>query len=254
MFAQLKAWFNPPAPSSEIQEGDVLNERRGELLALLAGKGIEIGALQSPVIAPHLSVTYVDRYSKEQLLLEYPELKKKEEKLVEVDILADAEKLETIGDDSQDFVIANHVIEHMRDPIGSLLQWQRVLKPGGRLFLAAPDKRFTFDETREMTSLDHLIADFNSPSRERDFDAFQDFAREVSCKKYGLRPVEESEELAKELFEKDYSIHYHVWDFHAFEQFLGYLEEEVSQWQMKTIAHMPTRGKEFIFILEKSVM
>ncbi len=249
MFAALQNFLLRPAEETFDAGEDILNKRRSELLEMLQGKGIEIGALQSPVIAEHLEVQYVDRYSRDQLINEYPELKAEE--VVEVHILDDAETLASIDDESQDFVIANHVIEHMRDPIGALLNWSRVLRTGGRIFLAAPDKRFTFDEQRKLTSWQHLVDDHRSPSRDRDFEAFQDFAREVSCKKYGLRPVEESEDLAQELFEKDYSIHYHVWDFRSFRKFLRLASKKIDDWKLGVIATMPTKGKEFIFVLEK---
>jgi len=218
-------------------------------LKFLSGSGIEIGALHRPVYAPHLAVQYVDRLSKEQLLKEYPELKGLD--IVEADILDDAESLETIKDSSQDFVIANHVIEHMVDPIKSLLAWQRVLRPGGRLYLAVPDKRKTFDQERELTSIDHLLDDFQNPSKERDFIHFQDFASKVSCKVFGLRPIDEAEELARELYESNYSIHYHVWTEHSFREFLKTVQKEIAEWQCKELAFRPTKRDEFILVLEK---
>ena len=38
-----------------------------------------------------------------------------------------------------DFVIASHVIEHMLDPVETLQEWKRVLKPEGKIFFALPD-------------------------------------------------------------------------------------------------------------------
>jgi ubiquinone/menaquinone biosynthesis C-methylase UbiE len=40
-----------------------------------------------------------------------------------------------LADSSQDFVIANHLLEHLPDPIGALKEWYRVLRAGGTLFL-----------------------------------------------------------------------------------------------------------------------
>ncbi|WP_296696952.1 class I SAM-dependent methyltransferase [Thiocapsa sp. UBA6158] len=49
--------------------------------------------------------------------------------------------LETIGlpGDCYDAVIANHVIEHIHDPVGLLAECRRLLKPGGRLILVTPN-------------------------------------------------------------------------------------------------------------------
>ena len=37
-----------------------------------------------------------------------------------VDVVDDAQTLATFPDESVDFVIANHVLEHLEDPIGAL--------------------------------------------------------------------------------------------------------------------------------------
>ena len=77
--------------------------RRGRYLALLSGSGIEIGALHRPVKAPHLSVSYVDRHSLEEIENQYPELAELD--IVPPDYVADAHTLDGIESNSQDFVI-----------------------------------------------------------------------------------------------------------------------------------------------------
>jgi len=79
----------------------------------LRGHGIEIGALQFPVKLPRsVKVRYVDRLTVSELRKHYPELDSY--KLVKVDILDDGETLATIGDASQDFVIANHFLSTVK--------------------------------------------------------------------------------------------------------------------------------------------
>src|SRR5512136_777634 len=126
--------------------------------AFLHGSGLEIGALHNPLPVPWgVRVAYVDRLPVADLRLQYPELRGK--RFVAVDILDDGETLRTIGDESQDFVIANHFLEHCEDPIGAIENFSRVLKVGGIAFLAVPDKRFTFDRERPLTSVEHLLRD-----------------------------------------------------------------------------------------------
>jgi predicted SAM-dependent methyltransferase len=226
--------------------------KRSTLLSKLAGNGIEIGALHRPCALPqNCHVKYVDRLTRAQLLEQYPELIG--HPLVEPDIIDDAETLRSIPDASQDFVIANHVIEHMRDPIGALLHWARVLKPKGILFLAVPDKHTSFDHARPITEWEHLVLDHQGESKERDFEHFKDFALHVSCRTFNVKPENEAEAFAHELWEKQYSIHYHVWDFPSFSDFLVKLKTNFTAWNLNQIAYSdPDRElQEFIFLLEK---
>jgi 2-polyprenyl-3-methyl-5-hydroxy-6-metoxy-1,4-benzoquinol methylase len=49
--------------------------------------------------------------------------------------LADAR----LPDGAFDAVTMNHVLEHLHDPVGTLAEVRRILKPGGRLWLATPN-------------------------------------------------------------------------------------------------------------------
>ena len=48
-------------------------------------------------------------------------------------------RLAAVASDSQDVVIAHHVIEHMPDPVCQVNHMRRVLRRGGRLVLGTPD-------------------------------------------------------------------------------------------------------------------
>jgi SAM-dependent methyltransferase len=54
-------------------------------------------------------------------------------------------------DNTLDYVLTSHVIEHFFDPIKALKEWHRVIKPGGYIFIIAPHKDRTFDKHREAT-------------------------------------------------------------------------------------------------------
>jgi predicted SAM-dependent methyltransferase len=175
----------------------------------IRGSGLEIGALHNPLrLFNGAKVLYVDRKTVDELRSEFPELK--HYSLVDVDIIDDGERLNTIWDSSVDFVIANHFLEHCEDPIMTLETFIRVLRPGGILFLAVPDKRHTFDKDRSFTNLEHLIADHRfGPmiSREDHFKEFEECVAHGSVK-------------------RDCSIHYHVWTKKEIAELLSYLECE----------------------------
>jgi SAM-dependent methyltransferase len=76
-----------------------------------------------------------------------------------VNIVAPGDNI-PLPDESQDFVVSSHVIEHFPDPIKALLEWDRLIKVGGIIFMIVPHKDRTFDKGRESTPLDHLIEDY----------------------------------------------------------------------------------------------
>lgn len=82
--------------------------------------------------------------------------------------ICEATDLNKIKSDTYDFVISSHVIEHIANPIKALYEWKRVLKPGGTLLIICPHKDVTFDRKRPVTSLGHMIEDFENNVGEND--------------------------------------------------------------------------------------
>jgi SAM-dependent methyltransferase len=171
----------------------------------LAGDGIEIGGLHLPLRVPRsVQVRYVDRMPVAELRQHYPELAN--ENLVPVDIIDDGEKLATFQDESQDFIIANHFLEHTQDPIGTIKRLLQVLRPQGILYMAVPDKRFTFDSERALTTLDHLIRDHTEGPEWSCEGHFREWV-EIVSQIHG----EARTDAVRDLMQKNYSIHFHVW-------------------------------------------
>jgi len=82
--------------------------------------------------------------------------------------IGEASNLEFIGDFSYDYVLSSHCIEHLANPLQGLSKWIRVLKQDGLLILVIPHKDGTFDHRRPVTSLGHLIQDFDNQIDESD--------------------------------------------------------------------------------------
>lgn len=185
----------------------------------LHGDGLEIGALHRPLrLPPDATVRYVDRVDLAALRGQYPELAG--EKLVEVDVIDDGEKLESQPDASADFIIANHFIEHTEDPLGTIESHLRVLRPGGILYMAVPDRRRTFDSLREPTPLEHVVRDHEQGPAGSRRGHQEEWARLVE-----RVPPEQVQARADALERADYSIHYHVWDPAGFTQLLEHARD-----------------------------
>ena len=112
---------------------NTVHHTRIQLAAIyLRGDGLEIGALHQPLPVPRSAhVKYVDRMSADDLRRQYDEISYLP--FVETDIIDNGEELRTIADESQDFVVANHFIEHCQNPVKTLKNVIRVLKRGGVL-------------------------------------------------------------------------------------------------------------------------
>ena len=172
----------------------------------LHGDGIEIGALHQPLAVPETArVRFVDRMAVPDLRRQYEELASLP--LVDIDIIDNGEALTTLGNDTQDFVIANHFLEHCQNPIRTIQNHFRVLKPGGVLYLAVPDKRFTFDIDRPSTTIEHLLRDYNEGPEWSKRQHFEEWTRLVNkcADESAVGPAVEH------LLAIDYSIHFHVW-------------------------------------------
>ena len=75
---------------------------------------------------------------------------------------------------SYDCVIASHCLEHIANPIKALLEWKRVLRPGGLLLLILPHRDHTFDWRRPVTSLEHMKEDYEANTPESDLTHFDE--------------------------------------------------------------------------------
>ncbi|NET07054.1 MAG: class I SAM-dependent methyltransferase [Symploca sp. SIO2B6] len=211
----------------------------------ISGDGIEIGALHSPLGVPcNAKVRYLDRMPVEQLRQMYPELLEYE--LVEIDIVDDGEALTSVSNSSVDFVIANHMIEHCQNPIHSLDNWLRVIKSGGIIYMAVPDKRYTFDQDRPVTTLEHLIRDYKEGPEWSMESHFEEWARLVD-KKLSKKDIFAR---VKHLTELNYSIHFHVWTPIEFLELLIYCRCQLSlPFEIELIQK---NGLEFIVVLKKT--
>jgi SAM-dependent methyltransferase len=153
---------------------------------------------------------------------------------VAVDIVDDAERLSSVPDASADFVIANHFLEHCEDPIAAIQTFLRVVRSGGIVYLAVPDKRFSFDAARAITPLDHLVADHAGGPEASRREHYLDWSRRVLGRSDAAAPEE-----AARLMEARYSIHFHVWTRRSFLDFLRWCRDErkMSFWIERTAAN-----------------
>ncbi|MFZ0042343.1 MAG: methyltransferase domain-containing protein [Solirubrobacteraceae bacterium] len=189
-------------------------------------------------------VRYMDRMTVPELREHYPELASVD--LAPVDIVDDGELLSTVANESVDFIVANHFLEHCEDPIRTIETHLGKLRPGGVLFYAVPDKRYTFDFRRPRTPLSHLVEDHeNGPEASR-----AGHYREWAALVYEGEPPgdEGAAQLAQQLEREGYSIHFHVWTQADLMEFMLYCQQCLGSFEIEAIRR---RSLETIVVVRK---
>lgn len=257
----------PPAIANTLL-GGTTEVRQFISEAFLHGDGIEIGAFASPLwVSSQARVRYVDKYELEQLDASFKiagltlaDFGTDISAVVRPDIVDDGECLSKVGDLSQDFVIANHVLEHFEDPIKGFKNMLRVLKHGGLLYLSLPEMRHSFDRTRPPTPFDHLLQDYEQGPQGSRKAAYREFAAIFAAhgmdkglfpKRHGADLEKFQTDLAAELDQADFSIHFHAWTMDGMlDMFLKIKTTFDLSFETRLVVK---NHDEVIFIFEKSV-
>lgn len=85
-----------------------------------------------------------------------------------VNIVATGDKL-PFKNESLDYVLSSHMIEHSFDPVDTIKEWLRVVKKGGYIFIIAPHKDRTFDKNRDITQVTEILDRHNGKINIRDY-------------------------------------------------------------------------------------
>jgi SAM-dependent methyltransferase len=233
-----------------VRNGLRLPSLRAELsYRYVRGSGIEIGALQFPLpVRPDVYVRYADRLTLADARVHYRELDP--HPLVDPTIICDAAMLTPCADRSVDFVVANHLLEHLKDPLAALQEWLRVVRPGGHIYVAVPEHTNPLDRLRSVTAFDHLIADFEDRLNREEFDRAH-YQEWVASTRPNLT-AEEREAFEVELIGQGYAIHFHTFDASTISALFREAAERFSAEVVECRRDASVRGGvEFIGVLRK---
>jgi len=210
----------------------------------LRGRGLEVGGFHAPLPLPAgVNADYTDRYSTRDLKGFMPETG--DRYCVHPVVLDDGEKLEKFADASYDFLIANHMLEHTQNVIGTILNHLRVIKPGGYIFYALPDKTQTFDRNRPLTTEEHIQRDYLEGPAWSHRDHLVEFHTLVN----GMSG-QALEDKVEEMLQSGKDIHFHTWVPETFnDQIRSFIAQGyIPATHIETVAN----GTEFICLLRKN--
>jgi SAM-dependent methyltransferase len=126
--------------------------------------------------------------------------------------LKEATDLHGIMDQTYDFVLSSHNLEHIANPVKALREWMRVIKPGGAIIAILPNYRRTFDHRRQPTRVDHMLEDYESGASESDLTHLQEILKLHDLSKdSGVGSLDQFHQRSLRNFENR-ALHHHVFD------------------------------------------
>lgn len=141
--------------------------------------------------------------------------------------ICDAVNLDRIGSGKYDFVLSCNNLEHIANPFKALNEWLRIIKPGGLLFLVLPNKTSNFDHNRNITSMEHLLEDFNNNISEEDLTHLDEI---LTLHDLSMDPPAGDFDNYKKRSISNYQnrcLHHHVFDMNLLEQIFKYFNIEL---------------------------
>lgn len=130
--------------------------------------GLEIGPWFNPIVPKRegynvLVADYLGAAELRQRAMQDPAIPDSEvDKIEEVDFVGSVTDILKHTEDKGitgafDYILSSHNIEHLPDPVSFLQNAERILKPGGLLAMAIPDKRCCFDHFRPHSTTADLL-------------------------------------------------------------------------------------------------
>ena len=220
-------------------------DRRARLLGALDParlRGVEIGALDKPTVAKSEGdIIYVDHTDRDGLLSIFGHTDMDLSKILEVDAVWGDKRLREClpAGRAVDYVVASHVVEHVPDLLGWLIEVREVLAPCGQLRLAVPDRRYTFDLARRESELPDVLDAYLRQARiplPRAVMEFVLYTHEVKARDAWLGlidpeslrrpacPVQDAMTLARDVLERGRYLDSHCWIFTP-RSFAGLMEQ-----------------------------
>lgn len=82
--------------------------------------------------------------------------------------IAEGSSMPMIEDNKYDFVLSCNNLEHIANPLATVIEWKRIIKSGAAILLILPNKQANFDHKRPYTTIEHLVRDFEKNTPEDD--------------------------------------------------------------------------------------
>ena len=137
--------------------------------------------------------------------------------------ILEASDLSAILDDSYDFLVASHSLEHCANVFKTVIEWKRVVKEGGGILIVVPNPDYTFDCKRQVTTFEHLVEDFESHVDEHDLTHLNEIiSLHDIIKDKGVNDVNQLKERSLLNYENR-CLHHHVFNAELLKKIFTYI-------------------------------
>lgn len=189
---------------------------RKELARQLHGDGVEFGPGCHPLpLGPFVdTIRYCDAFTRSGFAEHFPEVGDQIRSFPDpIHFVLDFDKepfVEVIGRQSLDFIVANHVLEHLVNPLRFLEQCHQLLRNEGILFVGQPDKRRMFDRDRKRTTLADVVSRYEQNQSILSEAKIIEYVNQVDQPEQMFTPQSEDFEQQVQWHRKR-SLHVNVW-------------------------------------------
>jgi SAM-dependent methyltransferase len=91
--------------------------------------------------------------------------------------IAEGSDIPMIEDGTYDFVLSCNNLEHIANPLRTIIEWKRIIRINGVILLVLPNKHSNFDHRRSFTSFDHLLMNYEKNTLENDLSHLEEILK-----------------------------------------------------------------------------
>ena len=140
-------------------------------------------------------------------------------------------------DESYDFVLSSHCLEHSANPLKALAETRRVLRRGGFAIYVLPMKEYTFDHRRDVTPFADLVGHFERDTQEDDLSHLPEILQHHDLNKD--LPAGTFEQFTRRSLENKTNrcLHHHVFDEALLRECFSFVDMEVVRFDLVAPFH-----------------
>lgn len=189
---------------------------------LCKGVGLEIGAVNCPFDVD-AEVFYLDQVS-EVVLKERFKDDPNIDELIPLTFIAPTMPYVFLADNSFDFAIASHVLEHVPNVGLAIEELMRIVRPGGIVYVVVPHKEFCFDRDRWTTPFQHLAIEYLAAVQKISYYHYLEVEfQNTEIHSLDKRSAGPIVERSQTYFDKQLDFHVHTFTEISFFQFCSWL-------------------------------